>query len=384
VRVLDLTSLDQEPPGLEPEEEAHHAMLRLFNKPEHLVSNVSTSVKALELQKYLLPLTINFKEYDTSYVTSVYTAFISYAREELKKIDNFLVRMGLLTVIFISDFWLKFIKIDQVVSCNNFLLSTNLYPNFHWKDDHLKSELKEFHESVKQKYPSHAIIFRSLNEYSNSKLISVFESMGFKKVPSRQVYIFDKKLKDFTKTHNLRMDKKLFDKDVRFLKVANDEIMESDYARIVELYNLLYLDKYSKFNPAFTVDYIRQAHALGLIKLFGLRSSHGILEGIVGCYDRYQTTTAPIVGYNTALPAPYGLYRMLMYYVISRADRLGLILNLSSGASNFKLLRGGVPFIEVSAVYTSHLQSLPQRLTWRALALILTYVVGPILKYYKL
>lgn len=384
MRVLDLSSLDQEPLSLEPEETAHNEMLRVLTKPEHFVSNVTTSVKALELQQYLLPLTINFKEYDTSYVTSVYTAFISYAREELKKIDNLLVRMGLLTVIFISDFWLKFIKIDQVVSCNNFLLSTNLYPNFDWKDDRLETELKEFHESVKQKYPNHAIIFRSLNEYSNSKLISLFESMGFRKVPSRQVYIFNKKLKDFTKTHNLRMDKKLYDKDVRFLKVGNDEIKESDYARIVELYNLLYLDKYSKFNPAFTVDYMKQAHALGFIKLFGLRNSEGILDGIVGCYDRHQTTTAPIVGYNTALPAPFGLYRMLMYHVISRADRLGLILNLSSGASNFKLLRGGVPFIEVSAVYTSHLHNLSQKLTWRVLAFILTYVVGPILKYYKL
>ena len=384
MKIVELSSIDYLLLSRQPKEEAQNRMLHLLLKPEEFVTNIATSMKAVELQKYLLPFTINFREYDTSYVTSIYTAFISYGRAELKKIDNALVRLVLFTLILISDFWLKFVKIDQVVSCNNFLLSTNLYPDFNWDDGQLKTEIEEFHNSIKKQYPNHAIIFRSLNTHSNSTMIGQLESLGFQKVPSRQVYIFDRNLKDFSKSHNYKMDRKLFGKDTRFTKVNNSEIEESDYARIIELYNMLYLEKYSKYNPAFSTEYIKQAHKLGLIEFFGFRNLEGLLEGIVGCFDRHNLTTAPIVGYNTALPSNFGLYRMLMFHCISRADRQGLVLNLSSGASNFKMLRGGVPFIEVSAVYTSHLQSLIQRLTWKGLGFILTYLVSPILKRYEL
>lgn len=363
---------------------SHAKMLQNLTAPHSFVSNVETTMFAAEIGDCLLPISVNAASYNTSYVTSIYTAFISYGRAELRKIANLPVRIFLILLIKLMDGWLRYIKIDRVVACNNFLLSTNLYPYISWSGDKNRADLKLLHEDIKAKYPGHAIIFRSLNEHSNGDMIEELKKLGFQTIPSRQVYVFDQKLKDFQKSHNYQVDRRLFEKDKRYKKVENDGILEGDYARIVELYEMLYLDKYSKFNPAFNINYIREAHQIGLIIFFGFRNSDGVLDGIVGCYDRHKWTTAPIVGYDTSLPKSYGIYRMLMFYCIDRAHRLDLILNLSSGASQFKLLRGGVPFLEVSAVDYRHLESLPHRLTWRLLALVLTKIVGPILKHFEL
>ena len=48
-----------------------------------------------------------------------------------------------------------------------------------------------------------------------------------------------------------------------------------------------------------------------------------------------------------------------------------LLLNLSGGAGDFKMLRGGVPTIEYDAVYHAHLPR-HRRLPWRILRALFT------------
>lgn len=361
------------------EEAAYHKFLVALHDPSSLIDNVKTEVRILEMDDQLFPVTVNYESYNTCYTCSIYTAFISYAKSEILKIRNSFVRLVFCIIIKIFGIIFRLVKIDRVVSHNNFLLSTNLYPKMQIED----REFLCYLQSLSKEFPRHAFIFRSLNKYSNEALIAKLVSLGFKLYPSRQVYIFDKKESNFRQTRNFKSDLKLLEKQTSYNAVLDCDIKDTDYHRIVELYNKLYIDKYSEFNPKFNEKYIELSHKTKLIEYFGLRNKDGVLDAIVGCYDRDKTTTTPIVGYDTNLPKELALYRMLMAYCIDRADRRNLVLNLSSGASHFKTLRGGKAYIEYSALYIKHLPLLPY-LVWEFLRYLLSYVAVPIMKLYKL
>ncbi len=365
--------------SMDKEESIHFAFLKELHSSHKLINNVKTKMYALNLGATFIPVTINDEAYDTCYVCSVYTAFISYAHSELEKIKSKFLRLLFSKIIHVFRYIFIKIGIDRVISHNNFLLSTNLYPKLDINNQQFTNYLK----TLQTTFPNHAFIFRSLNQYSNESLMQKLKKLDFVFYPSRQVYIFDKKRYDFRKKKNFQADLKLLKQQKIYIFVTHDEIKPDDYPRIVELYNKLYIEKYSEYNPQFNEKYIELSHKTKLIEYWALRNKNGVLDAVIGCYDRNCVTTAPIVGYDTSLPQTLGLYRMLMAYCINRADKNNLVLNLSSGASHFKILRGGVAEIEYSALYFKHLKPLPI-FVWRLLLYLLKYLAVPIMKYYKL
>lgn len=380
MKLLDIDIINPEDILKEESEFAHYRMLREFKIPSLLIDNVQAEVKSAVINGSVLPVTINEIAYNTSYVCSIYTAVISYAKQELKKVNSILMQKVLLLLVNSLDNLLKKAHIDRVISHNNFLLSTNLYYETIWNEN----ELKQYLQSITEKFPEHAIVFRSLNSHTNKNLMQVLKNIGYQLVPSRQVYIFDSNLKDFTKQKNYKADLRLLNNIKNYTLCYNIDIAPSDYKRIEYLYKKLYVEKYSIYNPIFNAKYIEHSHQTSFIEYFGLRNIQGTLDAVVGCYDRSNTTTAPVVGYDTSLPQTLGLYRMLMAYCIHRAQCRHMILNLSSGASQFKVLRGGVPFIEYSAVYANHLNDRLQKLAWKLLGSTLNYIGIPIMRYFKL
>jgi hypothetical protein len=169
----------------------------------------------------------------------------------------------------------------------------------------------------------------------------------------------------------------------RFHLANHAELTPSDYPRIAELYRALYLEKYSRHNPQFTSEFIGLCHSNHLMTLAGLRDASGVLQGVVGYFERNGMMTTPLVGYNTAPPQKEGLYRMLIALVLRDAARKGIVLNLSSGAAHFKRLRGGMPEIEYSAAFVSHL-SLGRKAVVHGIRTLVNLVGVPIMKRFKL
>ncbi|KGP64116.1 hypothetical protein EP47_08220 [Legionella norrlandica] len=338
--------------------------------------NVETRMTTEEMGGFLFPATLNDTEYHSSYVCSPYNALITYSKDELFKINNRLLRFCLILLINSIGGLLRLGKVNKNYFINNFLLSTNPYPN--WHGDGVKEQLNR----AREKYPQHAIMYRSLNEHTNKNLIEHLKKEGFILAASRQVYIFDANLQEFINRNNTQNDRRALAKS-EYELVLHDQIKESDYHDIVRLYNLLYLEKYSKHNPQFSLKLIAYWHQNRLLTLMGLRDKHGILQGIVGLFESEQVITAPLVGYNTKLSKDKSLYRILIYLVLDYSHKKNRCLNLSSGASHFKLLRGGQPFIEYTAAYIKHLP-LYRRITWRAIQILLNVVFVPLLKRYKL
>jgi hypothetical protein len=346
------------------------------------IRNVRTEMQILESGRHSFPVSVNGGEAEAanSYVVSPLTAYTGYARDELDRNDVGWLAPPLRLLTNVSGAWLAAARIDRLVQVNNWLLSTNIYPP-DWNGE----DLEAITALLVARWPDHAVGFRSLNEFSNPLVLERLRELGYVAIPSRQVYIFDGRGgadSPFRERHNVRIDTQLLHRGT--YRIARDEaIGEEEFERIEELYNLLYLDKYCRLNPQFTAAWLRCGHRDGWLEVVTLRNAGGRIDGVVGWFGVDGIISAPIVGYDTGLPAKAGLYRMLTALCIEEAARRRFVLNFSSGAAHFKRLRGGVPQIEYSMLYVRHLPSRRQ-LAWRALAGVSAGVAAPLLKAFKL
>ncbi len=343
---------------------------------ELLIRNVRTDPHLIRIGPHVFPATVNEQDYKNSWVCSPYNATISYPLDELREIRNAALRVSLAGLIHSVSPVLKAARINNVLCVNNWLLSTNLYPP--WNGEGVVEATSE----LTQRWPEHAIMFRSLNPVSNAPLMKCLAEVGYILAPSRQVYLCED-LAAASRKQNSEIDRHFLERRTSYQVVRDSELSDEDVPRIRELYDQLYLQKYSKHNPQFTDQLILLLRKTGLLKMIGLRNEHGRLDGIVGCFGRYNVVTTPLIGYDLALPQKLGLYRMLTALVFQEARESGRILNLSAGAAQFKRHRGGEPCLEYSAVYVKHLPVF-RRSVWKLLAGLLENVGAKILQKYQL
>jgi len=350
------------------------------------IVNVATSVAVLDTGFHQFPLTINqgneatYSGEQNSYVVSPLAAYTDYALVEIKRLDSLWPKWPLMLFIKAIRAALHQAALDRVVHVNNWMLSTNIYPA-DWSGVNLAT-ITNF---LIEEFPSHAIAFRSLNEKLNAPLIAALEAQGYMRVPSRQVYLFDffsHQSQYFPVHHNCKLDEKLLQKS-RYKIINGKNLSEFSFKRMEELYSMLYLEKYCRLNPQYTVEWLKAGCNNGWLELRALENDLGIIDGVVGWFTEGDQITAPIVGYDIRLPPAIGLYRMLTHLCIARAREQKKILNFSSGAAHFKRLRGGQAAIEHTLVYVGHLPFY-QVCVWRLLSATLHLIAVPIMKKRKL
>jgi len=345
------------------------------NGVEHYIANVQTQFAALKLGETTLPITLNKTEYESCYVCSPYAAYIDYAKQELAKLGSPWLERGLRFLLTKLGLLFKRCQINKNLHVNNWCLSTNLYPALE------KGQIVAITQVLLQQFPQHALIFRSLNETCNKAWLDALLRAGYRLYPSRQIYLIDTQQTDFLKLPDLKKDLRLL-KNSTYRLVEHHEITANDYPRIVELYNQLYLEKYSRFNPHFTQAFIQLCHERQILYLQGLRNEQGRLDGIAGYLILNSVLTAPLFGYDLTKPRELGLYRLLTLRQLLYAKERSLWVHLSSGVGRFKRLRGGKAHVEYSAVYHRHLPW-TRRLPW-AIIQGLTRLLLPWLKKYEL
>lgn len=340
------------------------------------IANVQCEVDAVQAGGVVFPVTVNGDEPDNAWVCSPLTTYGRYAVEEVDRLGRPYLAAPLRALARGAAAWLRRADIDRAVAVNNWLVSTNAYPRL--SDVDLNSVVAQ----VRERWPSHAVWFRSLNTAHHADWLHALSDMGFVLVPSRQVYLFD----DIGRLSRERTDLK---RDLAMLSRhdagghLSRHFDDVDMERIAELYTELYIGKYSTLNPRYRAALIAAWHKANLLELHGIRNEHGVLQGAVGMLRFGDLLTSPIVGYNTALPARQGLYRMLAALVLRQAYRDGCMVNLSAGVAHFKRQRGGEPAIEYSAVLVSHRPAKTRRATC-VLSAITRHVGVPIMRHYQL
>ena len=339
-----------------------------------LISNLATHVAVVGAGLNAAPVTINTAEPGNAWVCSPYTAYCSYAIEELQRLVALPLAWPLVQLCRAAGAALRSAEIDRAVAINNWLLSTNLYGKFDC------TTLSSWIEEARDRWPGHSIWFRSLNDAWTPQWLVALNEAGFLMIPSRQVYLYS----DIATlpANNLRTDFRLL-RTTPLRQCDGASFQQADWARAETLYSQLYLQKYSRLNPAYRASFMQAWHRAGLLQVTGFRDEAGLLQAVVGTFEREGVVTAPIVGYNTGLPQHLGLYRLLMAAVLKYAADSGQRVNLSAGAAQFKRLRGGVPAIEYSAVLVSHLPRHRQRAV-RVLRVLTERVGVPLMRRFKL
>jgi len=147
--------------------------------------------------------------------------------------------------------------------------------------------------------------------------------------------------------------------------VDGKALTDGELDRCRELYNRLYLEKYSYYNPQFTEAFLRLARDEGVLHLRALRRD-GRIDGVMGFFVRNGLMTQPLFGYDTELPMDEGLYRLLTLITLQEGQARNLLVHASGGVGKFKKLRGGKSVIEYNAVYDRHLP-VHRRLPWSIL-----------------
>ncbi|RAV19308.1 GNAT family N-acetyltransferase [Paenibacillus contaminans] len=382
IKLYDAHTIDRLPwPDTEDGEYARRYLEPLVKQgTDVFIANVLTSFRVLLVDDIVLPVTVNEREYGNAYVCSPYTHYVTYAKQELVMLNSPLLERVLKPVLDTIGLLLKASRINKVVHVNNWLLSTNLYPALS------AEQLEAATLFLARSFPRHAVVFRSVNGFTDRTLPGTFRNMGFTLAASRQIYLLDPADPSFMNSKArwlLKRDHALIAKN-GYNEVQADELLPEDMPRIRELYNDLYLGKYSADNPQFTERFFRLTLERRTLNLTALRHREtGRIDAVLGYFYRNGVMTTPVFGYDTKLSLETGLYRMLSAMLIRIASENGRVLNESSGAAQFKRNRGAVAEMEYSAVYTRHLPFY-RRLCWSFLAGVANGIGVPLMVRKKL
>ena len=326
------------------------------------IQNVESDLGLVQVDDLVFPVTVNSKEYQNSYVVSPYTHYVSYAEEELGKLRKPWLEAMLRPVIRVLGGLLRLGSVNRVVIVNNWLFSTNLYPQIS------EGQIQQIVALLQARFPSHAIVFRSVypiegqvdSRWARARLVF-----------SRQVYFW----KGLKVTQDLSRDFKLLARSTHTVESLSSTLDESSdrsglFDRLTTLYRALYIQKYSRLNPQYLPQFWEHALKTRALSIQLLKNAdcHSMdvssIEGFCTFFDVGQTTSSPAIGYEVARPQKLGLYRMVEALSFRRSMDRHSQMNLSAGAPQFKRARGGVAQIEYMAVFTEHLSGLRDAPWW--------------------
>ena len=323
------------------------------------IFNLNCEFCLLKINEFILPMSISQNNYTNTYVNSIYTHYISYALEEINKIHNIFLRSIACIIINILGLVFKYSKINNCIYLNNLNISTNLY-----SESFTDKYIKQITEYIKKYYPKHAIVFRSLNkQIVNNSFLEELQNLNYKQFASRQIYLTNTLLINPLQKKDCKNDLKLLNK--HDYKIITDKTIISQYIpQILKLYNYLYIQKYSKFNPQFTQKFLKICLESNFFEFYLFQNNTtNQIDAVLGFYTINKIMTAPILGYNPSLSLTTGLYRRLVILLIKICTERKNILHSSSGVGKFKASRGGKRDLEFSAIYYQHLP-LSQKIAW--------------------
>ncbi len=117
--------------------------------------------------------------------------------------------------------------------------------------------------------------------------------------------------------------------------VEHDEFQNENDSRIKSLYDQLYLDKYTEFNPQFTVELVRLFRKTNHLKFIGSRDRAGILIGFIATMEIDNQFPIPIVGDDLSVPKPKGFMFTGCLGESKSLDENSLLYTIS-GVANLK------------------------------------------------
>jgi hypothetical protein len=347
-------------------EYARNYLPPIMENPQKYIKNVhNTRLMVAKAGDVILPITVSDFHPQNTYTVSPYSHYVSYGGfEEVKHLNNPTVEALIKLIMNPVAWYFRRAELDKVAYVNNYLLSTNLYPSVN------SEQLSALSEALPRWFPDRVVIFRSVDKRKNPHIVETLKQKDYELVLSRQVWYMDPAEAMHTRQYK---------EDIRVLRKHGYEVIEGkdfsddDLQRSVHLYNLLYLEKYSYYNPQFTFEFLKLSRDHGALHLRGLKRKEQI-NAVMGFFIRNGAMTQPLFGYDTSLPQEEGLYRLLTLITLQEGLQRNLLVHASGGVGKFKKVRGGRSVIEYNAVFAKHLPAWRQR-PWKLIKAISNYAI---------
>lgn len=283
-----------------------------------------------------------------SWVTSLATTYGRAARDEVRRKLSGRSAAAFWVGAWLAETVLRLTRADQAVYVNHLLFSTSLYGA--WSGDGLDDALR----ALRRRFPGRAIVWRSLNAHDNRRLLSALDARGGRRLVSRLVWSLADPARQWRPRTDVKADLKLA--PAQGFRVERPPRLEpQDLDRVVQLYEAVYLRKYSPTNPAYTPEALSGALASGVLSFEVVRSPAGEIQAFAADHVYDGVLCSPMLGHDPDRPRRSGLYRIAMSLSVLRALELGLPVNYSAGAGAFKRNRGATPTLEFMIVFDSHL-----------------------------
>jgi hypothetical protein len=279
--------------------------------------------------------------------------------------------IGFLPSLYLASLLYRWGRFEEALYVNNWLLPTNLYPVLR------PEQIRAASAFLVERFPDRPIVFRSVDERGAPELPRVLEDLGYRMVFSRLVYYVDPSDPEVFRRGSVRADLRRRRK-TPYAMVRQEDLSRADVPRLRELYRLLYLEKHTRLNPAFTEAFLRRALEERLMEFRAFRRE-GRIDAMVGYFVRNGVMTRSILGYDTRLPQELGLYGLVVLQPLLEARERGWLVNLSGGTGRYKRSRGGERVVEYHAVYDRHLPR-PRRLSWGFLKWWTDRLLPPLLR----
>lgn len=308
-----------------------------------------------------------------AWVCSPWTAFGPYGFDEAAKISACWSRLGARAGAIASSLVLSAASPDRCLQVRNFLFSTPIHPPQQHGVD-LAAHMRSLAETS-----GVPVLCRGLAQGWRAAEIRDAKGEGLLAVPTRAVWLFDGARRSFLDRHNTRMDLKLARKAIPLRLIEPGAVESWVWERFADLYAELYLEKHNRLNPAYTATFMKSAAISGLIEFLVFPTMKGTgFDAFVGLFSGAGQSTCPLVGVETRLQKPRGLYRMCCALCFGLAAAREHQLNFSSGAGQFKRLRGGEQSLEYALLAVPE-AAMMKRKFWTALSYAVERWVAPVL-----
>jgi hypothetical protein len=171
------------------------------------------------------------------------------------------------------------------------------------------------------------------------------------KLPVWVEYRWDFSKGESPKSSHFKRDRNQFRRS-GLITLEDEEFDDSRVVEALSLYELLFRERHSLRNPAYTPEFITLARARGWLRLCGLVDPEsGKLLAFADRQSTHGVSTDLLIGYDITADQKARLYRHLTAMLAESALHHQLSLNLLSGAGEFKRLRGYLPVLERMVVF---------------------------------
>jgi hypothetical protein len=344
----------------------------LGRRSQDLIANTNHDVLLADVAGQAVPLVVNDGRDSECYLTSPYVNYIIYARDFARRVPQRRWRLPVRGLIALVAAFVRRQDIDRVVYINHWLVATgprNAIP---------APQLEVLTRLLLERFPDHALVVRGVREDCPAQLGTSTPDLRWRALFNRMVYVWP--WDQATKSKSSRE----FRRDRRRLEAAGESVHVSatldilQRTRLRKLYEQLYIDKYSRYNP--------QLSGLWFDAIAGSGSEYvdvhvievdGNINYFVVSFETGDEMIGSVVGHQPELSRQLGLYRAGVSLLMRRAAERRLPLNLSSGSGQFKLKRGAVPVAEHDWYCVSHL-SWRARLSWQFVAFAYNRLARPL------